>query len=154
MFDQTTTTIEFFKVISTKTKNKIVQAVAATRHITEEEAFELVTEQDSMPLPDYLAGDMREYVVGMLKGWQRGPRAVSAVSKLVYRADIAKMTPDAIRLYKKNYQRGWRASGGEMGALDKADMRNESNAWYDGYYDYASRPKWHMLYCQCHEDCP
>lgn len=70
MFDQTTTTIEFFKVISTKAKNKIVQAVAATRHITEEEALELVTEQDSMPLPDYLTGDMREYVVEMLKGWQ------------------------------------------------------------------------------------
>lgn len=46
----------------------------------------------------------------------------------------------------KDYNRGWRASqGGSETALDRADMRGESMAWYDGYMDDAvGRPKFFL----------
>lgn len=53
--------------------------------------------------------------------------------------------------YKKDYNRGWKASSGgsgnsEYSPLERADMRGESSAWYDGYMDYAvDRPKWASL---------
>ena len=43
---------------------------------------------------------------------------------------------EAVKEYKKQYARGWRSSGAE-GALDRADDRNEVDAWYDGYFDAA-----------------
>lgn len=41
--------------------------------------------------------------------------------------------------YRRNYRRGWRASQGpnHCASLERADERNECNAWYDGYEDYA-----------------
>ena len=47
------------------------------------------------------------------------------------------MTKEEIKEYKRQYARGWRASGVE-GALDRADFRNEPSAWYDGYLDEAA----------------
>jgi hypothetical protein len=54
--------------------------------------------------------------------------------------------------YRGHYQRGWRASHGygtsEISPLERADLRGEPGAWYDGYTDYAvGRPKWHSLTC-------
>lgn len=64
--------------------------------------------------------------------------------------------------YKTDYRRGWAASirgalsdSGMSTPLDRADARNERDAWYDGYMDHATgREKWHMLFCQNHEQCP
>ena len=65
--------------------------------------------------------------------------------------------------YKTHYNRGWAAQKREASgngncfntSLDRADARNEKDAWYDGYMDRAtSREKWHMLFCQNHEQCP
>lgn len=49
--------------------------------------------------------------------------------------------------YRKNYLRGWNAATRAMNndrdgvdglsTLERADARNESNAWYDGYMDNA-----------------
>ena len=55
-------------------------------------------------------------------------------------------------MYKNDYNRGWQASKrAGSNTLDRADSRGESQAWYDGYHDYAAgRPKWHALTCcQC-----
>ena len=62
----------------------------------------------------------------------------------------------AVDAYKRAYQRGWRTSQTTTGgALDRADARGESAAWYDGYNDYAAgRRKWHMLYCPRHDNGP
>ncbi len=41
--------------------------------------------------------------------------------------------------YTAAYLRGWNAAErGSEGALDRADMRNEPDAWYDGYADSAA----------------
>ena len=46
---------------------------------------------------------------------------------------------------KKDYRNGWKASAGN-GSLEAADARGVSNAWYDGYSDYAcGREKYHSL---------
>ncbi len=54
--------------------------------------------------------------------------------------------------YRKAYERGWRASARYamsssyqvFSPLERADMRGEPAAWYDGYLDMAAgRPKWH-----------
>lgn len=54
--------------------------------------------------------------------------------------DIDPNTP----AYARDYVNGWNASErGSDGALDRADGRNVSHAWYDGYQDSAvGRPKW------------
>lgn len=50
--------------------------------------------------------------------------------------------------YRRDYERGWRASVnptdvGGLSPLERADARDETDAWYDGYMDYAcDRPKW------------
>ena len=48
------------------------------------------------------------------------------------------------REYSRDYSAGWRASeSGSDGALDRADRRGVSHAWYDGYSDSAAgRDKW------------
>ena len=53
--------------------------------------------------------------------------------------------------YHKAYRRGWQASvRATDGALDRADARGESNAWYDGYMDHAcDRPMWAALDTTC-----
>ena len=53
------------------------------------------------------------------------------------RADISE--PE----YRKHYGRGWATSSrATEGALDRADMKGEPEAWYDGYSDHAvGRPK-------------
>lgn len=58
--------------------------------------------------------------------------------------------------YIKDYENGWKTSQrGSEGALDRADARNVSHAWYDGYADYAaSREKWHLRWCPDHDNCP
>ena len=56
--------------------------------------------------------------------------------------------------YKSDYNRGWRA-GHNTGSftLERADMRNESDAWYDGYFDAAAgRSKWHIPNCANHHN--
>jgi hypothetical protein len=46
--------------------------------------------------------------------------------------------------YARDYNNGWRVSQRcAEGALDRADERNVSHAWYDGYEDYAlGNAKW------------
>ena len=46
--------------------------------------------------------------------------------------------------YTRDYRNGWDASENYTdGALDRADIRNVSHAWYDGYADSsAGRPKY------------
>lgn len=46
--------------------------------------------------------------------------------------------------YVRDYRNGWNVSlCGDEGALERADDRNVSSAWYDGYMDVAcGRPKW------------
>jgi len=46
--------------------------------------------------------------------------------------------------YKRDYENGWRTSAKcEEGALERADIRNVSHAWYDGYEDNAvGNEKW------------
>lgn len=46
--------------------------------------------------------------------------------------------------YDRDYANGWRASENYTdGALERADARGVSHAWYDGYADSAAgRPKW------------
>lgn len=48
------------------------------------------------------------------------------------------------REYFNDYRAGWAASERmSEGALDRADSRNVSHAWYDGYHDHAAgRDKW------------
>ncbi len=50
---------------------------------------------------------------------------------------------------RKDYARGWLSSSRTLeGTLERADMRGEPAAWYDGYMDEAvGRPKWHTLTC-------
>lgn len=60
--------------------------------------------------------------------------------------------------YRVDYRRGWRASAAlRDGALERADIRNEPSAWYDGYFDYAaSRPRYHSEGCtdrDTHQHC-
>jgi hypothetical protein len=65
---------------------------------------------------------------------------------------LAKGSPE----YKRDYRLGWAASErGTEGALDRADGRNVSHAWYDGYMDSAcGREKWHLMHCPDHDHCP
>lgn len=59
--------------------------------------------------------------------------------------------------YKKDYSRGWVSyhRSTEISALDRADARGESDAWYDGYLDGAAgREKWHMPKCAAHHNGP
>lgn len=46
--------------------------------------------------------------------------------------------------YDRDYMGGWRASERcTEGALERADQRGVSDAWYDGYHDVAAgRPRW------------
>lgn len=46
--------------------------------------------------------------------------------------------------YRRDYNNGWRVSQRcTEGAEDRADGRNVSHAWHDGYEDYAvGNPKW------------
>lgn len=50
--------------------------------------------------------------------------------------------------YRKAYNRGWKAAQNpketsQGSPLERADLRGESQAWYDGYYDYAAdRERW------------
>jgi hypothetical protein len=72
-----------------------------------------------------------------------------AVLRLVRRSAAAKGGPE----YNRHYNRGWRASqnwsGSDPAPLERADMKGEPGAWYDGYMDYAvDRPKFHS------RDCP
>jgi hypothetical protein len=57
--------------------------------------------------------------------------------------------------YRKAYERGWRTSMRMAdGALERADDRNEPDAWYDGYHDAAAgREKWHLATCTDHDNC-
>lgn len=56
---------------------------------------------------------------------------------------------DQERDYRKHYNRGWAASQrlNHSTALERADNRGESSAWYDGYEDYAinENQKWCSL---------
>jgi hypothetical protein len=55
--------------------------------------------------------------------------------------------------YRRDYNNGWDTSArGADDALDRADARGVSHAWYDGYHDQAAgRPKWHLRDCR---GCP
>lgn len=59
-----------------------------------------------------------------------------------------------VSVYRAAYERGWRASQRYglstsyqvLTPLERADMRGEFPAWYDGYHDHAAdRPKWWSL---------
>lgn len=56
---------------------------------------------------------------------------------------IRTLAPDTAD-YRHDYLLGWEASKrGAEGALERADDRNVSHAWYDGYLDFATgRDKW------------
>lgn len=49
----------------------------------------------------------------------------------------------------RDYRNGWRVSVNVAdGALERADARGVSDAWYDGYSDAAcGREKYHRLFC-------
>ena len=64
-------------------------------------------------------------------------------------------TPDE-KSYDRDYNRGWKSSGGSADTLDRADAdgRSSIKAWMDGYMDYAvGRPKFHLRDCQGCDDC-
>lgn len=65
------------------------------------------------------------------------------------------MRPPKDQAYVTAYNRGWKAGQREtFGALERADFRNEHEAWYDGYLDAAAgREKWHLASCSSHEAC-
>lgn len=50
---------------------------------------------------------------------------------------------------ERDYRNGWNASlRGSANALESADQRGVSTAWYDGYFDHATgRDKGHALKC-------
>lgn len=52
--------------------------------------------------------------------------------------------PPLSREYARDYQAGYVAGErGSEGALERADARGASHAWYDGYHDAAAgREKW------------
>lgn len=56
---------------------------------------------------------------------------------------IRTIDPDTAA-YARDYANGFRVGEqGAEGALESADSRGVSHAWYDGYHDAAaSRPKW------------
>ena len=61
-----------------------------------------------------------------------------------------------IEKYKREYQKGWRASMDpkrETG-LDRPGGGSYSDAWEDGYLDAANREndKWHLLRCPKHDN--
>lgn len=66
------------------------------------------------------------------------------------------MTPDELRQYKEDYNRGWRYSTTSPDpTLDRLDRKRAPEAEYDGYLDAAaSREKWHLLHCENHDACP
>jgi hypothetical protein len=57
--------------------------------------------------------------------------------------------------YRRDYLAGWRASDrAKDGTLERADDRNASAGWYDGYLDRAAgREKWHIPRCPNHDTC-
>lgn len=62
-------------------------------------------------------------------------------------------TPEELRRYKADYQRGWRTASGPDGTLDRLDDRRARDAEYDGYGDLAAgRSKWHYLHCPDPDD--
>jgi hypothetical protein len=63
-------------------------------------------------------------------------------------------THTAAYQYRVGYQRGWNAAKrGSESALERADLRGEPSAWYDGYLDYAAgREQWHLLHCTSHDE--
>lgn len=70
--------------------------------------------------------------------------------------DIAEMTEAEVAAYKRDYERGWRSSQGpnHMMVLERADGNPATtNAWYDGYEDYACGwPKWSSAPWNPHDD--
>lgn len=62
---------------------------------------------------------------------------------------IPTVPPDS-REYARDYENGWRVSERcSDGALDRADQRGVSHAWYDGYMDCAvGREKWSYRKCR------
>jgi hypothetical protein len=45
--------------------------------------------------------------------------------------------------YKRDYNRGYKASEGGSASLERGDARGEGSAWYDGWSDYSvGEPKW------------
>jgi hypothetical protein len=60
---------------------------------------------------------------------------------------------EALGWYVSEYQAGY-AAGGRAGVPQKWDDGSSSAAWDDGYLDRsAGRPKWHLTYCQDHDEC-
>lgn len=58
--------------------------------------------------------------------------------------------------YRTEYRAGW-AYSRRGGSLSRADDRRltDSNAWMDGYLDYAAgRPMWHLAECTAHHNGP
>lgn len=62
---------------------------------------------------------------------------------------IIRRIDPATREYAQDYRNGWRTSERcADGALDRADSRGVSHAWYDGYHDEAAgRPYGHLRWC-------
>lgn len=57
--------------------------------------------------------------------------------------------------YRKDYNAGWRYSHSPNATLNHADAIGASEAWMDGYLDYAAcRSKWHLLLCEGCEEHP
>lgn len=56
---------------------------------------------------------------------------------------IRQVPPDTAE-YARDYENGWSAGErGSEGSLERADHRDVSHAWYDGYHDAAAgREKW------------
>jgi hypothetical protein len=64
-------------------------------------------------------------------------------------------TPEELKKYKTDYNRGWNYSNNSADpSLDHLDRKGASEAEYDGYFDAAaSRDKWHLLNCPDHDAC-
>lgn len=55
--------------------------------------------------------------------------------------------------YRKDYNAGWLYSHSDNANLDNSG--NKSDAWLDGYLDFAvGREKWHLYYCPKHDNDP
>lgn len=63
--------------------------------------------------------------------------------------------------YRKEYDKGWKASQGDKGLFESEQnycrrnrlelMSPEHDAWLDGWLDYAAgRGKYHLKYCKNH----
>jgi hypothetical protein len=60
-------TIAFFQQVDKKVKSAILGNIASHYGITEQEAYEEVTDEDAENLLEYLTGNVRHATIGLMK---------------------------------------------------------------------------------------